>query len=398
MAKVSNRFWFKLHGWFSLPIWLVFCFVCLTGTIAVVSHEITWLTNANARASNPDNLPQKSMPELIKTVEQAYPTAKVTTAIGLAPYMVNAIVFTDSDKPVAIAYVNQYTGKIQEVNTGITFINFMRSLHGWLLFPWHGSYSFGYYIVCFMAFVMLGALITGLVVYKKFWRSFIQPKVRFTQGKKTLLADLHKLAGVWSIWFLMLMSVTGLWYLTQAILWHNDYEIEPHPPAVSVAELPTMASTPPIPPVSLSDALAITQQTFPNFKNTYILPPEHYRDTYKIYGTGDFIFYDEYAYALTISPWTGKITSKRTPEEMTTLQSLSHIANPLHYGSIGGLWTKVIWFIFGILLTSMSITGFLMWGGRLVKNTKKAKTTEKAPPLTPIQITSNRVHTAKEIM
>jgi len=399
MVKVSNRFWFQLHGWFSLPIWLVFCFVCLTGTIAVISHELTWLTNSAARATNPDNLPQKSMPELISTVEKAYPTAKVTTSMTFEPYLVNAVIFTDSDKPFAIAYVNQYTGKIQQINEGITLISFMRSLHGWLLFPWHGSYSIGYYIVCFMAFVMLGALITGLVVYKKFWRSFVNPKLRINQGKKTLLSDLHKLAGVWSMWFLLLMSVTGLWYLTQAVLWHNDYDIEPHPEALNIAELPINVAEAPISPISLANALAITKARFSDFKNTYIIPPEYYRDTYKLYGMGDHIFYDEYAYGVTISPWTGEITSTRTPDKMTTLQTLSHIANPLHYGSIGGLWTKAIWFIFGLFLTGMSITGFLMWGGRVVKSTKSTtKEVLTQQDHLPKVMTSNTVFATKELI
>jgi len=68
-----------------------------------------------------------------------------------------------------------------------------------------------------------------------------------------------------------------------------------------------------------------------------------------------------------VNPWTGKLISERSPEKMTNLQTLSHIANPLHYGTIGGIWTKLIWFAFGVLLTSMSVTGFLMWGTRTVK-------------------------------
>jgi uncharacterized iron-regulated membrane protein len=371
MAKVSNRFWFQLHGWFSLPVWLIFCVVCLTGTIAVISHELTWLTNPAARALNPDNLPEKTMPELISIVEKAYPTAKVSTAMSYEDYLVNAVIFTDSDKPYAIAYVNQYTGEIQQINQGMTFINFMRSLHGWLLFPWESNYSIGYYLVNLMAFVMLGALVTGLLIYKKFWRAFTQPKIRFKQGKKTVLGDMHRLAGVWSIWFLIVMSFTGLWYLVQAILWHADYTIEEHPPLVAIAELPARSLDTklelPTAPISLLDALAITKQKFPDFKSTYILPAEHYRDTYKLYGEGDFIFYDQYAYGVTVNPWTGNIESVREPEKMNTLQTLSPIANPLHYGTIGGIWTKIIWFLFGVLLTSMSITGFMMWGGRTIR-------------------------------
>lgn len=364
MAKISNRFWFQLHGWFSLPIWIIFCFVCLTGTISVISHELTWLTNSAARASNPDNLAEKSIPEVITIVEKAYPTAKVSTAMSFEPYLVRAVLFTDSDKPFAIAYVNQYTGEIQEINQGMTFINFMRSLHGWLLFPWQNNYSVGYYLVCAMAIVMLGALITGLFVYKNFWRAFTQPKLRLNQGKKTLLSDLHRLSGVWSLWFLLLMSVTGIWYLVQAVLWQNHIDIDPHPPLVEASQLPNKLSQK---PVSLSDALTISENRFSDFKPTYIMPPEHNRDTYKLYGEGNFVFFDQYSYGVIVNPWTGEILDERTPDNMNTLQTLSHIANPLHYGTIGGIWTKIIWFIFGVLLTGMSITGFLMWSSRTIK-------------------------------
>ena len=367
MSKLSNRLWFQLHGWCSLPIWVIFCFVCLTGTISVISHELTWLTNPASRASNPQNLAEKSAFELVSIVKESYPNAKVSTVMTFEPYLINAVIFTDSDKPFAIAYVNQYTGGIQEVNQGITFVNFMRSLHGWLLFPWHHNYSIGYYLVCAMALVMLGALVTGLVIYKRFWRAFTQPKLRLKQGKKTLLADLHRLAGVWSIWFLILMSLTGLWYLVQAILWHADYDIEPHSPIVAVEQLPPYKTKIPIPPFTLAHALAIAEEKFPDFKSTYIMLPEHNRDTYKVYGEGSFTFYDQYSYGVVVDPWTGVITDQRTPAQMTILQTMSHIANPLHYGTIGGIWTKIIWFVFGVLLTGMSITGFLMWGSRTVK-------------------------------
>lgn len=370
MAKLSNRFWFQLHGWFSLPIWLVFCFVCLTGTIAVLSHELTWLTNPAARANNPDNLPAKPVAELVAAVQQAYPTADVGMVMVLEPYLVNAVAFTDHDKPFALAYVNPYTAEIQQINEGITFIGFMRSLHGWLLFPWQNGYSVGYYLVCAMAIVMLGALITGLVIYKNFWRAFTQPKLRLNQGKKTILADLHRLAGVWSIWFLIVMSATGLWYLTQAIMWHADIDIEPHPPLVSAQQLPLDANAPKI---NLTEALAITRQRFPDFQLSYLMLPEHQRDMYKLMGGGQHIFYDQVSYSVSINPWTGEIASEKSPESMTSIQTIMHIADPLHYGTIGGIWTKIIWFIFGLILSGMSITGFMLWGSRTVKAIRQSR-------------------------
>jgi len=373
-----------LHGWVSLPIWLLFCFICLTGTIAVLSHEITWLTNPASRALNPNDLPEKPVSELMTIVETAYPSAAVTGAMTLESYLVNVVMFSDADKPFAMAYVNQYTGEIQQINEGMTFIGFIRSLHAWLLFPWQSSYSLGYYLVCSMALFMLASLVTGLIVYKRFWRSFFAPKLRISQGKKTLLADLHKLSGVWSIWFIAIMAVTGLWYLVQAIFWHADIDIEPHAPLVAAEQLPFVQKSdmkPAVPNVSLTQALTLAQTRFPNFQPSYVMQPEHNRGMYHLSGSGDHIFYDQYSYNLSINPWTGEVASATSPETMTGMQTLMHIADPLHYGTLGGIWTKIIWFIFGLILSGMSITGFMMWGLRNLRAFKNASVANTATDL-----------------
>ncbi|ASG64726.1 peptidase [Idiomarina piscisalsi] len=369
---MTQRQWFKLHGWCSLPIWILFCFICITGTIAVFSHELTWLFNENARAVNPNNLAAQPISELVATVQNAYPSANITTVMTFEPYLINAVIFSTETIPSGIAYVNQYTGEIQEVNQGITFINFMRSLHGWLLFPWQSSYSVGYYLVSAMSFVMIGALVTGLVIYKRFWRAYTQPKIRAKQGKKTLLTDLHKHGGVWSIWFLIVMSLTGLWYFTQQVMWHADIDIEAHPPLVEASDIPLGEKADP--PVTFADAMKTTEARFPEFRPSYIMMPEHNRDMFKIMGGGDTVFFDDYSYRVNINPWTGEIASETTPETMGALQTIQHIVDPLHYGTIGGIWTKAIWFIFGLILSAMSITGFLIWGSRTVKAAKEKKT------------------------
>lgn len=364
--KLKQRFWFLLHGWVGLPVWLIFCAVCLTGTIAVFSHELTWLTNPNARAENPQNLPTKPATELIAAVQAEVPGAEIGSVMVMESYLVNAVIFSAADMPPGIAYVNQYTGKIQELNYGLTFIGFMRALHGWLLFPWQASYSVGYYLVSGMALLMLTSLVTGLVIYKNFWRSFTQPKIRLNQGRKTLLTDLHRLAGVWSIWFLVVMSLTGLWYLVQAVLWQNGVEFYHSAKTLTASEVPASGQKH-TPPYSLQDALVLAKQTLPELQPAYITMPEHNRDLYRISGSGDSILFDTSSYSVAVNPWTGQVTDVHTPDKMGGLEVLSHIADPLHYGTIGGIWTKIIWFLFGLILSGMSITGFMIWGSRTVK-------------------------------
>ncbi|AYV14489.1 PepSY-associated TM helix domain-containing protein [Shewanella algae] len=364
MRKISNRFWYALHGWSALPIWALFCFICLTGTLAVMSHEITWLVNPNARATNPEQLPAKSVAELMRLFRQAYPTSDVSSVMTYEDYMVNVVNFSDRGKPLHRAYINQYTGDIQEISSGQTFIGFMRKLHGWLLFPWQQGYSIGYYLVSAMGIVMLGSLVSGLMIYKQFWRAFYVPKLRFHQGTKTLLTDLHRLAGVWSIWFILLMSLSGIWYLVQGILSHNEIELHEYAPVAKVAVLPNQRQDF---KVDLSQALQIAQQQYPQIALKFVRMPEHQRDNFYFYGSGGEIFFDSFSYRVAVNPWTGDVMQAQSPQNMNALQMVKHIVNPLHYGTFGGIWTKIVWFIFGVLLTGMSLTGCLMWRKKLVQ-------------------------------
>jgi uncharacterized iron-regulated membrane protein len=364
-----------VHGWASLPIWALFCFICLTGTVAVISHELTWLTNPHARAANPDNLPHLPLSDLTQAAQARLPDAEIGHVMVLEPYLVSIVTAQTADMPNALIYINPYTAEIQDISQGLTFPGFMRALHGWLLFPWQDGFSWGYYLVGIMSLVTLTAVITGMVAYKKFWRALAKPTLRFRHGARIFLGDFHRLTGVWSIWFLLIIGLTGFWYLSQAIMWDNDISIAPHGPTLTLEQIPAAGSQPT--QIDFADALGRAQRALPEMNPAWISFPEHSRDNFLIAGSGNNMLFDQYSYRVYINPWNGDITSVSTPTDMGVLQSLSHIADPLHYGTLGGIWTKIIWFIFGALLTAMSISGFLIWGKRTLKGVKKR--TESIP-------------------
>jgi uncharacterized iron-regulated membrane protein len=367
----NRRLWFLVHGWLSLPIWVLLCFIFLTGTLSVVSHELTWLANPAARASNPDDLPAKPLPELVAAAQAAVPGAHVHQVLVYEPYLVTRVGVSSKQVPYALVYVNPYTGKVQEINQGLNFIDFMRSLHSWLLFPWQSGYSIGYYLVSAMSLVVLGALITGLVIYKKFWRAFTQPTLRTDSGGRAFLGDLHRLAGAWSLWFLLVMGLTGLWYLSQAILWHNATDVWQHPEPMAAGALPLTEGDAPQ-PIGLGQALAAAKTALPSLEPAWVALPEHNRDYYSIAGSGEAPLFDQYAYRAFVDPWSGELVEVRQPASMNVWQAISHLADPLHFGSFGGLWTKAIWFLFGLVLSGMSITGFLIWGKRTAQGVRES--------------------------
>lgn len=367
---LDRKRWFLVHGWLSLPVWAVFCFVCLTGTIAVISHELTWLTNPAARADNPDDLPAQPLPALVEAVQKSVPGAEIRQVMVFEPYLVTAIGFAAPGKPPALAYVNPYTAEVQAINQGITFVGFMRSLHGWLLFPWHHSWSVGYYLVAAMSIVTLGAMITGIVIYRRFWRAWTRPQLRFDAGARVLLGDLHRLVGAWSLWFLLVIGATGLWYLVQAVLWHKELHVWDEPAMVAQQELPMTTGEVPA-QIGLQQAIAAAQRAIPEMQPRWVSFPEHKRAHFSIAGSGDNFLYDAYSWRAFVNPWTGAVEEVRTPAAMNALQTVAHIADPLHYGTLGGIWTKAIWFVFGVLLSAMSITGFLIWSKRTFGQARK---------------------------
>ncbi|USQ95460.1 PepSY domain-containing protein [Caulobacter sp. RL271] len=44
------------------------------------------------------------------------------------------------------------------------------------------------------------------------------------------------------------------------------------------------------------------------------------------------------------------------------------MADPLHFGTVGGAVTKLIWFVFGLVLTSLSVSGVAVYALRLSRD------------------------------
>src|SRR5690606_2230744 len=138
-------------------------------------------------------------------------------------------------------YVNPYTGVIQGQISGFDFRQFVRALHGWLLVPFTNGFAWGWYAVSLLGIPMLISLITGLVVYKRFWRGYLNPRLRIRQGARFFWGDFHRTAGTWSVPFIAIISVTATWFLIEAILFDNSVSISTAPPPAIVArkDVPT---------------------------------------------------------------------------------------------------------------------------------------------------------------
>lgn len=377
--KSRGRLWLVVHGWVALPIWVLLFVVCVTGTLLTVAHELEWLATPTVRASNPDGLPRLPLNDVVAKVAEAYPQAIITRVEHLAPYMALDVGVALPDAPFARVHVNPYTGAVQGMTEGPGFHGFLFGLHSWLLFPWEGAMNYGWYIVTSLGFFMIGSIVTGLVVYKKFWKAFTQPRLRLDKGGRTFWGDLHRLVGVWSLWFSATIAITGAWFLVILVIYASGYEVFPHAPQLAREGVP-----PPRPGAErvmpdLDRAVEAAEAVLPGFRLHQISLPDSAYSHVTLWGSQGFSFFGDHGSQVFVDPYTGAVGSTRTPADMNALQVSARLLPSLHFGAFGGLVTKIIWFVFGLGLSAMVLSGIVIW----TKRTAKATTETLRPAASP---------------
>ncbi|WP_230976160.1 PepSY-associated TM helix domain-containing protein [Pseudothauera nasutitermitis] len=359
------RLWFLVHSWAALPLWIFMFFVCLTGTIATVSQEIVWLADPAVRARAPSaDARLLGYDEVLAAVNRASPESVVQSiSRPVKSQFALSVRVGNPDGTSQSIYVNPYTGEIQGTDPSFNFRGFVRALHGWLLMPFTNGFNLGWYAVSLLGLPMLVSLITGLVVYKKFWRGFLRPRLRFGHGARVFWGDFHRLAGIWSIPFILIIAITGLWFTVQAVLGDLSISIssEGAPPIVAREDAPYTPDGLPPRIVSLDEAAAHASEYLPGLQPMFVSLPGNAYDHIVVAGRGAYPLLFE---RLHVNPYNGKVEYVRRVADRSALELFTESMRPLHTGDFAGLWLKLVYFFFGLLLTMMVLSGLLIWTKR----------------------------------
>ncbi|MGB0782474.1 MAG: PepSY-associated TM helix domain-containing protein [Marinomonas sp.] len=372
--KKRNRakWWFLVHSWAALPIWAFVFFICVSGTIATVSQEITWLVNPAVRANAPDNATTMlSFDEIRAAVKQAQPTAIIKSIERpVKSQFALTVQISYPDASSASVFVNPYTGVIQGTSSGLDFRSFMRALHGWLLMPFTVGYSIGWYIVAFFGVPMMISLVTGLVVYKRFWKSYFTPRLRINRGSRVFWGDFHRLAGIWSVPFIAIISVTAMWFFIQAALYDNNITFSTlgPPKFIDRQEVPNVPLNAPKPVIGLDASTKVATDAFDDLEPEMIYLPLSAYSHYRLRGRSqNYPLLYEY---FDINPYSGKLETSRRVSDLSMLEIVTGSMRPLHTGDFVGLSLKLVYFFFGILLSMMIFSGMMIWTKRTYKSTQ----------------------------
>ena len=357
--NVNRKLLFKIHSWIGIKLSVLFFIVCLSGTLATVSHEMDWLFIPEMRAEPQAELASRNL--IARNVQQAFPDQPIVYWETVEePYLCNILHVMEGEHRRYV-FVNPYTGAVQG-SANLTFQRFFRDLHYYLFIP----FQIGHFAVLLFAFLLLISLVTALLFYKKWYRKLFELKTG--KGAVVFFRNLHRLVGVWSVPFTLLFSVTGLWYFTERTNLGGVSDVaDPEAPALvrpsaDSANFPAFVRT-----LDYDRAVAVAQAEIVSLQVKDILPPSGPNDALYLTGKSEASLVRNRANRVYLHPTTYEVLQVQRASALPTVTWLNDIADPLHFGYWGGLATKLIWFVLGLGISSLVLTGLWISQKRKVR-------------------------------
>ncbi|MEM1197470.1 MAG: PepSY-associated TM helix domain-containing protein [Pseudomonadota bacterium] len=371
--KSQRKKLYELHSWVGFHLALIMGVVLFTGTIATVSNEIDWLIQSDMRVTPGEQ--RVSWGAMESAIESYAPDRNIQSISDMGgDYLAFRARVSDELGNQSFVHVNQWTGEVTGETHPFTVQRFFRDLHRYLFMP--GVIALP--IVCSLAIVLLISLYTGLKTSRN-WKT-LMTRVRFNKGARILWGDAHKAAGLWSIWFFAVISITALWYLLEWGYGVAGTRMVPDRPEVvaeRVAEFgPVIADRP------LADIVASAKAAYPDQRITAIQYPSRASGAFTVLGTNANPVLRERANMVFIDPENASVIEVLSEHDLPLDTYLNEMADPLHFGNFGGLVTKLIWFVFGVFMTGLSFTGVWLTWRRL----KSSRLTRAQVSTTPVLI------------
>ena len=348
-----GRVWFRIHSLVGLNLSLLVALICLTGTLAVFASEIDWLMTPSMRAEKPAALDDTNWEAIAAALAAHAPDARIETIeAGPSPAFAPAAYLRAPEGNLSVVRFDPATGAVQGEHGFLGAKSLLRAIHSRLLF----GDQFGTTLVTLTAFFLLASLVSALFAYRRWWRAFFRWPQR-GRGARVFWGDFHRLAGLWSLVFGLIIALTGIWYFAEEVG-------TPAPPferqAFADAKFSNADAA-----VRLPDALAVARTAYPELSIRRIDWPSDAHAGFTLYGQDGTWLVRPRANGVGIELASGEAVFRYSGGDATVHQRISEAADPLHMGLFAGFWSKLVWFVSGGLLTLVAASGAIVYAKRL---------------------------------
>lgn len=365
-----RRALFQIHLWAGVLLSLYIVVIALTGSILVFKDEFQ---AEFIRTTLPHHLlhldaahPQATLPETMRRFAQTFPGAKATDII-LPNARVPAFQITAAD-----AHGHAFNA-VADPQSGTphlmprTWVQWVYDLHVYLLLP----HNRGVQVNAIGAAVLLLLALTGILLWWPGLRAWSRGlRINLRANWRRINFDAHNAIGFWTLAIVLWWAISGFYFGFYQQVAAAVNRISPLRNMVPPTPLP--AGTGPT-RVSLETLLEAAHNASPK-GHLYSLSDPSLATT-SVYAemdlrrSGDFTHRDIVALDTTnahvLSIW-------HYDQNHSLGDWFLWAQHPLHFGTVWGLGIKILYFILGLTLAILSLTGLLMYWNRYLRHRWRA--------------------------
>lgn len=378
---VHQQRWFgKWHVYLGVIAGAILCVVGVTGSILVFQDEIDMALNKELFESLKGQK-RYTIDEIVPLVQQRYPDHSFDYVFQEENANPNTTYRFYHFKDESEFFVNPYTAEISGkrlINS--SFIRIVMNIHRTLLIPAAGRYIVGLATLCMLILTISGLRLWIPQQYRKWkqWRSVLT--VNFKAGFKRQNYDWHNVIGFYTAPIVILLSITGFAITFSTVFIAFLFLLTGKSPQ-SVAQIFDQKSvyTAGAKPLSTIQVAAVAKKILPEAELLGIAMPVEKDMSYRLDLKSASVSDAGNRILLMVDQYSGKILLNSETDFPNIGNSYLTWLTPLHYGTFGGMPTRILAFIGGLVPLILFITGFIIWWPRYKKQKKNSERPDVRP-------------------
>jgi uncharacterized iron-regulated membrane protein len=342
------RLIFKVHSYTGLITGIALLLIGLSGSILVFARDLDHLIYRDILEVEPKGI-RISLDSGYHLMQGNFPDMNYITYDGIPQEETSAYQFFMMKDGVQYkVFLNPYTSEILHHGKRHEYLmDWLLLFHYTFMIPIWGELA-----AALLSIMLLISITTGAIVYRKYIIRVFLFKIPFKDKNwRTLSSSFHRIVGVWSLVFHVLIAITAFWMMRYTFS-------ESHYNHVKLKNIDA-----PVVAYSIDNTLATIKEKYPEFHAVFLTLPEEEGVPSYIYGHSDgtsFFYADYYDEIQT----DGHSIKAKFLKDKTIAEKCEGMVYPVHAGLYGNFVIKIIYCLGGITPALLSITGFLLWWRR----------------------------------
>jgi uncharacterized iron-regulated membrane protein len=375
--KATSKRLLAIHGWSGVLLGLFLYVVVITGTVAVLAHEIGEWSVSGAKSEEPFGQPLDTrVKELATTVDPKFkddlfisPNAEGSLIVFFHTHGTNkagdpddlGVRFLLDGASLKVLRRDQGFGAELPGDPQSALDHFISTLHISL----HAPNPIGLYLTGIAGFVMLFAVISGIILHKHLIKDlFVAPR---HSSRLLNRRDHHILAGSWSLPFGFLLAFTGTFFsfagaIGLPIVAMVSFGGNQTKMLETLVGAPLVKSEGRAQMANMDTILAksiVRAGTQPDFVNVVHWGKADAKVQVTHGPSGSSIESSNHIYSMTSGAYEGVKPDVGTKPSLGS--KVFSWMGPLHFGHFAGLLSKVIWVALGLATCYVTLTGMRLW-------------------------------------